>query len=405
MCFISGVNAKELFHLGERVPDIVIYMNRINKEVYYQPKKIYRNSTNELVYCIQPGVVLSSGEYDSYEEFNEIFNITEEQFNKIKLIAYYGYNYKDHTDIKWYAITQYLIWMEIKPDDWVMYFSNFDHERLDNLYIDEINEINKLVNKHDSNLGLKKGYILNNRKEIIIDSNDDLNRYTSSFGIVQNNKLVLDNLNYGNNDITLILNNYNPVLFYFSSDGQNVFKRGDVFNKKIDFYVYVSAGKVKINECNEETFSNDFIGGTYEVLNEDNAVLATIKCDTKECISDNLPIGFHKIRVKLLPDSYEENEHIYDVEVKDNEVSNVNICSLLKKKEVTKREIVPENVEEETHLEEKPYEYDDINIVDEENIDEIYMPSTSKYSYIKLFLVLIIITASFISITHGKNSI
>ena len=231
ICFISSVKAKELFHLGEKVPDVVIYMDRVNKQVYYQPKKIYRNITNELVYCIQPGIVLSSGEYDSYEDFNESFNITEEQFNKIKLIAYYGYNYKDHTDIKWYAITQYLIWMEIKPDNWVMYFSNFDHERLDNLFISEINEINNLVNKHDNNLGIKAGYILNNRNEIIIDANDEISRYNPNYGEIQNNKLILNNLKYGKNDIKLSLRDYNPVLFYYHNEGQNVFKRGDVLRR------------------------------------------------------------------------------------------------------------------------------------------------------------------------------
>ena len=404
ICFISNVEAKELFHLGERVPDVVIYMDRVNKQVYYQPKKIYRNTTNELVYCIQPGVVLSSNEYDSYEDFNDIFNITEEKFNKIKLIAYYGYNYKDHTDIKWYAITQYLIWMEIKPDNWVMYFSNFDHERLDNLFIDEINEIKDLVNKHDSNVGINKGYILNNRKEITIDGDEDLNRYTASYGTIQENRLLLDNLSYGRNDIRLTLTNYNPVLFYYNDDGQNVFKRGDVFNKVIDFYVYVNAGKVKINECDEDTFQTDFIGGTYEILNEDDAVLSTLECDTKECISDYLPIGFHKIRVKSLPSNYEENEHIYDVEVKDNEVSDINICSL-KKKVILKREIIPEESEEETPInEETPYEYDDVEVIDE-NIDEIYMPSTSKNSYFKFILISMILVTFILSRKYDKNNL
>ncbi|MBR5662734.1 MAG: thioester domain-containing protein [Bacilli bacterium] len=404
VCFISSVSAKELFHLGEKVPDVVIYMDRVNKQVYYQPKKIYRNSTNELVYCIQPGVVLSSGEYDSYEEFNEIFNITEKQFNRIKLIAYYGYNYKDHTDIKWYAITQYLIWMEIKPDNWVMYFSNLNHERLDDLFIDEINEINELVNNHDENINLKKGYILNNRNEITINASDDINRYKTSYGAIFNNQLVLNNLNYGQNDITLTIEDYNPVLFYYNSDGQNVFKRGDVFKKQIDLYIYVNAGKTKINECNEENFSKDFIGGTYEILNEDDLVLSTITCDTSECISNYLPIGFHKIRVKSLPDNYENNDHIYDIEIKDKEITNVDICSLPKKTAEIKREI-PKIEDQEEDSNEESYEYDDINIIEEDNTDEIYMPSTKKNSFIKYILIIFILITYILSKKCDKNNI
>ena len=404
VCFIKNTYAGELFHLGERVPDVAIYMDRINKQVYYQPKTIYRNSTNELVYCIQPGVVLANGEYESFYEYNGIFNITEEQFNKIKLIAYYGYNYKDHTDIKWYAITQYLIWMEIKPDNWTMYFSNANHERLDNLYLDEINEIKNLVNNHDSNLGLKAGYVLNNRKEITIIAFDELEDYKTSYGDIINNKLVINNLNYGKNDIKLSLKQQNPVIFYFNNDGQNVFKRGDVFKKEIDLYIYVNAGKAKIEECNEDTFSKDFIGGTYEVLNEDNAVLSEITCESEECITDYLPIGFHKIRVKSLPGNYEVNEHIYDVEIKDNETTSVNVCSLIKKvEEPTRRNIdIPEEAIDDEP--ETPYEYDDVSVIDNENIDEVYMPSTSKYSFIKPIILIALISSLFIFKNDKKNN-
>jgi hypothetical protein len=401
LSFISITNAQELFHLGDKVPDIVIYMDRINKQVYYQPKKIYRNLTNELVYCIQPGIVLSNGEYESFEDYNTVFNITEEQFNRIKLIAYYGYNYDNHTDIKWYAITQYLIWLEIKPDNWTMYFSNSNHERLDNLFQDEINEIYDLVKNHDSSLGLKAAYILNNRKEITIKVDNMISNYEVNNGKIDNNNLVIENLKYGNNEIKLTYKNYNPVLFYYNEEGQNVFKRGDTFNKVISTSIYVKGGKVNINECNEETFEHDFIGGTYEVLNEDDAILYEIKCESSKCLTDYLPVGFHKIRVKNLPSTYESNEHIYDVEVKDGETSDVTICSF-PKKIVTKKII--EKEEEANKNDEKPYEYDDIEVIDEE-LKIVDVPNTYKYSFIKIILILATATLGVFYIKNDKNTI
>lgn len=401
LSFCKVASAGELFHLGEKVPDIVIYMDRINKKVYYQPKKIYRNSTNELVYCIQPGVVLSNNDYESYEEFNEIFNISEEKFNKIKLIAYYGYNYMDHTDIKWYAITQFLIWNEIKPDDWVMYFSNLNHDRLDDLYSDEIREIYDLVNSHNKSLNISKGYILNNKKDITIKADKEINNYVTTNGVISNNNIILDNLNYGNNDITLTFNNYNPVLFYYNDDGQNVFKRGDVFDKYINFYVYVKAGKVNISECDENDFNHHFIGGTYEVLNEDDAVLSEITCEENGCISDYLPVGFHKIRVKSLPDNYNVNDHIYDVEIKDKETSDVTICSLLKK-ENQRKALVEPKIEEEK---EEPYEYEDIEVIEDENIEIVDVPNTSKYSYSKCVFTFILFINLLILYKYVKNAI
>ena len=377
--FMCKTRALNTFYLGDHVPDIYIYMNRIDKIVYRQFRMIYQSGTNELVYCIEPGATLSSGEYDSYEEFNSIFNLSEEKFNRIKLIAYYGYQYKDHKDIKWYAITQYLIWKEIMPYNWEMYFVDKNHNRLDNLFSDEINEIYRLVNNYDDSLDILKEYILNNEKTITIKSNNLLSSYTSSVGKIENDTLIIDNLNYGNNNVKLTFNNYKKTKFYFNGGGQNIMLRGDIFKENIEFVIYVQQGRVGINECNEETFHEDFIGGTYEVLSEDDEVLDTIICSEDGCLSNHLPVGFYKIRVKNLPLNFEKNEHIYDVEIIDNEINKVSVCSMPKRNEEKNIEYIPE--ENETS-----------EIV--ENEDEIDIPYTSRYSLYKcmIFFLIVIIT-------------
>ena len=88
-CFIFKTYASETFYLGDHVPNIYIYMDRVNKKVYRQFRMIYKSNTNELVYCIEPGATLSNGNYESYDEYNDVFNIPVDKFNKIKLIAYY----------------------------------------------------------------------------------------------------------------------------------------------------------------------------------------------------------------------------------------------------------------------------------------------------------------------------
>lgn len=363
------------FYLGDHVPDIYIYMDRINKKVYRQFRMIYQSGTNELVYCIEPGASLSSEVYDIYSNNDFVFNLSDDKFDKIKLIAYYGYKYNNHTDIKWYAITQYMIWKEIMPYEWDMYFVDENHNRLDNKFADEINEINNLVSNHKSNAGIFDSYIINNRYSYTIRGNDELINYGTNNGFINETGLKLDNLKVGRNDIHLTFNDYHEPLFFYNSGGQNLLKRGTVLKEGIDTYVYVKAGKVKINECNDETFNIDFIGGTYEILDLDDEVISTFKCSDKECISDYLPVGFHKIRVKDLPDNYEVNEHIYDVEVKDTETSEISVCSLPKK-------IVFEKEVETTNLE----------VID--------IPYTSKNSYFKYFVIIIITISSFLLITH-----
>ena len=367
----------------------------------YATRGVYRTINNELVYCIQPGVVLSSDIYLEYDNYADIFNISEDSYNKIKLIAYYGYNYKDHKDIKWYLVTQYLIWNEIKPDTWTIYISDANKNNINHIYKSEIDEINNLVNNHNPNLGIENGYIINYKKSFVINASDDLSIYKPNTGTINNNQLILDNLNYGRNDITLENDSYNKTVFYYNSNGQNVFRRGDELNQNISTYIYVTAGKIKVNECNEEDFTNDFIGGTYEIYNADESIIETITCDDSSCVSDYLPVGFFKIKVKYLNDNYEVNDHIYDVEVKDNDVTEINICSL--KKKILRRETV-ENPSSNEEANEEPYEYTEVDVVKDE-YSEVEVPSTSKNSFLKLtFCIIILFSYYILNIKHENHN-
>lgn len=53
--------------------------------------------------------------------------MTEEEWEKISLIAYYGYGYFDskvnHTDLKWYSVTQFMIW-QVVPHGYDIYFTD-----------------------------------------------------------------------------------------------------------------------------------------------------------------------------------------------------------------------------------------------------------------------------------------
>ena len=67
-------------------------------------------------------------------------NLTKEQIERVKLISYYGWGYKEHTDLKWYAITQFMIWEESYPYA-TYYFSNTLGGPKVIKYTEEINEI------------------------------------------------------------------------------------------------------------------------------------------------------------------------------------------------------------------------------------------------------------------------
>ena len=105
----TNVNASTTFYEGEYIDNI--YMNKQkagSSTIYYQKARFFRQTgTNRFAYCIDPFVFFQDGSI--YEETITPSNLTASQKEQISLIAYFGYGYKNHTDTKWYAITQFII--------------------------------------------------------------------------------------------------------------------------------------------------------------------------------------------------------------------------------------------------------------------------------------------------------
>lgn len=391
------------FYLGDRIPDVYYIMDKTNKKVFAQFKRITKTDTNELVYCIEPGVVLSSEDYIPYEGFDERFNLSKEKWDKVNLIAMYGYKYKNHDDIKWYIVTQYMIWQEVMPDSWNLYFVDKNKNRINNMYVEEINEVNNLIKNHKSHPEISEYYEFDINEPIsIFDDAKIIGNYKNNYSDVSisNNKInILPIDKRGNYKYTFSLDDtYNKAIYFYHPDGQNVLLRGYDYVNSFSVNIKIKSGKIKINECDKETFIDEIIGGIYEVLDQDDTVIETIDCsEDYNCLSKELETGHHKIRVKKLNDEFIKNENIYDVLVEDGKTSEVNVCSL------HKNIVIP--IEDETNDVEEVVELPDekIEIINEEKsvevdkneeteIEEITIPNTKKESsIIIIFSTLIII--------------
>ena len=430
ICF--NAKALDTFYIGFKVDGIQYIKDKNGKEIYSEFRAIQKTGSDELSYCIQPGTLISDEAYTAYESYNDNFKISAETMEKIKLIARYGYLYNDHTDIKWYIVTQYLIWHEVIPDNWDIYFVDENRNRISSMYQDEINEIKSLVSNHHSKPNLSHEYTFNLDEDIVIfDDYNLLKFYKLSSGSINNNKIVINNnLSPGDYEFNLTLIDNTKPLFYNHPTGQDLFTRGEIFENNIKINIHITAGSVKIKECNEETFKDEFIGGTYEILDQDDAVVDEVTCKKGvECLSKILPIGYYKIRVKSLSGDYELNDSIYDVEVVDQSVSSSNVCSLKRRnvtinhyETITNNYVVNNNVtnvkniildinNNEKKAEDDSDTKDDIlensvdnkylsslncnNVFDDTNQKQIDIPNTSSNTYIILFLfILSIITYS-----------
>ena len=122
--------ASSTFYIGYKIDGIRYVKNKNGNLVYSDFKTIHKSDTNELAYCIQPGVKITDEAYDEYETYNDRFFIDEVKMQKVRLIAHYGYLYENHTDINWYVATQLLIWHAVMPTTWDIYFVDSNNNRI-----------------------------------------------------------------------------------------------------------------------------------------------------------------------------------------------------------------------------------------------------------------------------------
>ena len=144
--FTKSVQAEENYiYMGEKIPNILIYMKTpkvsMNKYMY----QLVNRTTGELVYCIEPGESLKDGNAKAYqiiEDLDLVYDIDRADWEYLRLLAYFGYGYQDRTDIKWYVITQFLIWDYILDGIGEVAFLDVNAKRVD-LYREEIEAIHE----------------------------------------------------------------------------------------------------------------------------------------------------------------------------------------------------------------------------------------------------------------------
>lgn len=303
---------------------------------------LLHKSNGELVYCIEPFLYLDNGNYYGYKEFSNIFNISENAIEKMNLIAHYGYGYVNHTDLKWYGITQYLIWNELGLDD--LYFTDSYYGNRIIAYTDEINELNNLVNSH---------YILPSFDELInIEANnyielEDKNNVLSNYEFttdnsnikVVDNKLVFDNLEEGEYNVSFSKKeNKEHYMLYYNENGQNLLLPGKVSDVSKNIKVIVKKGKLiirKHDKDNDTPIKNltfkDAIYGIYDL--KDN-LIKELSLDELGIASTNLPFGSYYLKELKAPTGYliDLDKHYFDISFNENEIVLDLIDEIISKK-------------------------------------------------------------------------
>lgn len=251
-----------------------IFMKKVKPDgytKYQQARFIRRSEDNKFVYCLQPYTDIDNNlpYYDVIrDDYANVLGLSEDQWERISLLAYYGYQYSEngynHSDEKWYAITQVMIWRTTNPESDIYFTDTLNGNRISR-FDGEIAELESLVSNHykipsfESNITLPIGQTkqLNDSNNVL--SNFSIKDTTNVIASINGNTLSITANGIGEGKVTFEkkATKYEiPPIVYFSDHSQNVMSVGNYDPVRTKFTLKVIGGKVTPNKIDVETQNN-----------------------------------------------------------------------------------------------------------------------------------------------------
>ena len=324
------------------IPDTFINKEKGSTKKYQQLSMITRKSDNQFVYCIEPGTPLDSNEIYTGQDYDQAYvaNMTQSQWRRIQLLAYYGYGYSDsevnHTDLKWYSVTQFMIWQTV-PHGYDIYFADSLNGNRISKYTSEMAEMEALLSKHYAtpDFGTTNFETVIGQTLKLTDNSGVLSKYevTSNSFISSSksgNDLYLTATAVGNTDISLTKKDVkysHPTIVYVKSGTQDVVQVGsyDPINTKIN--VNILGGKITAEKLDSKTLSYKplgdakLTGAVYGVYNENDVRVGQVTIGNNNTgTSDYLPsLGRFYLKEEISGKGYQLDTTMYWFELtKDN---------------------------------------------------------------------------------------
>ena len=318
-----------------------IYVNKYKDGVERSERiQVYhRRSDGRVAYCIEPGIDFSDSTILTGYDHNQasLSGMSPDTWLRVNLLAYYGYGYGNHTDSKWYAITQYEIW-KAYPRGWTTYWADSFHGNNISQFESESAELLSLVNSH-----FTRPSFSGSTTEVVVGDTitlTDNNGVLSKYNIESNkdvtirkegNKLYITPNKVGN--ITINLNKYSdrigsPTLAYVADGVQNLMTAGNLDPVNASLKIKSIGGKVTINKVDKDTKLSvpqgdaTLKGATYGIYKEDGTKVSSITTNDKGIVtSGTLPSqGRYYLQEELPSQGYEldTDNRYYFVITKDN---------------------------------------------------------------------------------------
>ena len=330
-CCLS-VNAQERKFAGSEYLSGISYMKYDGNTHYYRNAQVIRDvDTGELAYCVEPFKLLvdnSSYGSDNYARYG----ISDANWDKIKLLAYYGYGYKGHMNKKWISVTQLLIWRTLYPNYQFEWIDNVDDRNIIEPYIYEIRELQAMVDTHYTLPKLNHNYEVDiNGVLTLKDTNYVLKYYdiiSSDFKVDKSsNTLAIsagDEIKEGKIHLRRADNTEdNFASFFYSSASQNVLKRGNVTPIDFEINITVKEGKIVVNKIDSSDLdikSKDAVldGAVFELYDSEMNLIKEYVIENNQATFNNLSYGKYYVKEKVPGNGYYLNEEVYEVIIDEN---------------------------------------------------------------------------------------
>jgi len=309
----------------------------------------FLTADGKVAYCIDFGksfndvyVSGSKGELRSFVGSDEVYN-------KLNLIAYYGYGYNaNHNTQKYYLATQYLVWKTLYEfGSWPEYNLSILEFYTSGAYyhagskIDlsaEVNEINSLISKHYAKPSFcgNTYTVVEGESLTIADTGSVLGNYT----ITNNNTSNVSYQVSGNNIVVkgLKASTGNTISFnkaglsgssyvYGASGYQNLFVVGNTPSVSCKINVNVKAavkyGTLKVIKVEKDNTEVRIPGVVFEIYDSNNKLVDTITTDKNGEASIKLVVGSYKVKETITGEEYVLNDNPVSVTLTENQIKTM----------------------------------------------------------------------------------
>lgn len=331
LCFTPRAHALEKFYEGEYIHNIFMVRENNHSHIYQAARFIRRNSDHQFAYCIEPFSFVDTTQ--AYESMVNPDTIPKETWERISLIAYYGYGYPNHSSNKWYPITQIMIWKAIDPESDFYFTDSLDGNKID-IFQEEMNEIEALIQKHQQKpsfhnqtitmvLGTKKtitdqnyvfsSYQSNNLDPSITQSENTLTIYAEQVGEKQ--------ISWKKTETQYMV----PPLLYYHPTSQNLMTVGMAPTNQANLKIKVIETNLIINKIDKDTQTQEsqgeaqLEGAIYELYDHNHNLIQTITIPkTKTITIPNLDFGTYYIKEKQAGIGYQLDPKQYHFTINEN---------------------------------------------------------------------------------------